>query len=275
MNVLWGRFLLHIFVHLGHISNFIMTRKEKEMIYQEKVKIGLKDIWKGKEVSNKAILEYLENVAAYHSDSVGYGINTTEQTGLSWLLLDWKVKVIKRPEYGQVLDIHTWSRNIIKCYAYRDFEVYDEKNNLCVIASSKWLLVNNETAKIAKVEQEMADKYHSEIGKMVFEEEIEKIKAPENYETSIIYEIKRKDIDIIGHVHNLYYLDMAYEAMPQEVYQQRPFDKFRISYKKEIKLGETVKCQYAYDENKHFVMIRSEDETILHAIIELEEKESF
>lgn len=239
------------------------------MIYKDKVKIGLKDIWKGKEVSNQAILEYLENVAAYHSDSVGYGINTTETTHLSWLLLDWKVKVIKRPEYGQILDIHTWSRNIIKCYAYRDFEVYDEKNHLCVIASSKWLLVNNQTAKIAKVEQEMADKYQSEIDKKVFAEEIEKIKIPEKDKSSIIYKIKRKDIDIIGHVHNLYYLDMAYEALPQEVYEQRSFDDFRIMYKKEIKLGETVKCQYAYEEGKHFVTIRSEDEKILHAIIEL------
>lgn len=239
------------------------------MIYKDKVKIGLKDIWKGKEVSNQAILEYLENVAAYHSDSVGYGINTTETTHLSWLLLDWKVKVIKRPEYGQILDIHTWSRNIIKCYAYRDFEVYDEKNQLCVIASSKWLLVNNQTAKIAKVEQEMADKYQSEVDKKVFAEEIEKIKIPEKDKSSIIYEIKRKDIDIIGHVHNLYYLDMAYETLPQEVYEQRPFDEFRIMYKKEIKLGETVKCQYAYEEEKHFVTIRSEDEKILHAIIEL------
>lgn len=239
------------------------------MIYKDKVKIGLKDIEKENKVSNQAILEYLENVAAYHSDSVGYGINTAEQTHLSWLLLNWKVNVIKRPKYGQILDIHTWSRNIIKCYAYRDFEVYDENNDLCVIASSKWLLVNNQTKKIAKVEQEMADKYQSETDKKVFTEEIEKIKIPKNYKSSIIYEVKRKDIDIIGHVHNLYYLDMAYEALPEEVYKQRPFNEFRIMYKKEIKLGETVKCQYAYEEEKHFVIVQSEDEKILHAIIEL------
>ena len=41
------------------------------MIYKEKFKIGLKDVWKNSEVSNIAILEYLEDVAAYHSDSVG------------------------------------------------------------------------------------------------------------------------------------------------------------------------------------------------------------
>ena len=98
------------------------------MIYKEKFKIGLKDVWAKDEVSNIAILEYLEDIAAYHSDSVGIGINTTEDTHLNWLLLDWEVEVLKRPKYGQVLDIHTWSRGIEKFYAYRDFEIYDEEN---------------------------------------------------------------------------------------------------------------------------------------------------
>lgn len=240
------------------------------MIYKEDFKIGLKDVWKGREISNKAILEYLEDVAAYHSDYVGYGINTCDKTHLTWLLLDWKVKVIKRPEYGQILTIHTWSRAIIKCYAYRDFKIYDENHNLCVIASSKWLLVNNQTAKIAKIEEEMAEKYQSEFDKSVFEEkEIEKIKEPQNYKNSIIYQVRRKDIDVIGHVHNLYYLDIAYEALPKEVYEQKHFDEIRIMYKKEMKLDNRVNCKYAYENNKHIVVIQSEDEKILHAIIEL------
>ena len=89
------------------------------MIYKEKFKIGLKDVWAKDEVSNIAILEYLEDIAAYHSDSVGIGINTTEETHLNWLLLDWELEVLKRPRYGQVLDIHTWSRGIEKFYAFR------------------------------------------------------------------------------------------------------------------------------------------------------------
>ncbi len=240
------------------------------MIYTEKFKIGLKDVWKGQEISNKAILEYLEDVAAYHSDSVGYGLNTLDITNVTWVLLDWKVQVIKRPKYGQVLTVNTWSRSILKCYAYRDFEIYDDKNNLCVVATSKWLLIDSNTRKITKIGKEIADKYESETEKSVFQQQdIEKIKEPENYKNSIIYQTKRKDIDVIGHMHNLYYLDLAYEALPEDVYQKRPFDKVRIMYKKEIKLGENVICKYAYDEGKHVVVIKSEDEKILHAIIQL------
>lgn len=240
------------------------------MIYKEKFKIGLKDVWKGEEISNIAILEYLENIAAYHSDSVGYGVNTTKQTNLNWLLLDWKVKVLKRPKYGQELEIHTWSRKIEKFYAYRDFEVYDEQMNLCVIATSKWLLVNSKTGKISRVDSEMAEKYQSESDRSVFKsEEITKINIPENFENKIIYQVQRRDIDVIGHMHNLYYLDIAYEALPKEIYEKRPFDNVRIMYKKETKLGEKVVAKYSNVGGKNVIVIQSEDEKVLHSIVEL------
>ncbi len=240
------------------------------MIYQENFKIGLKDIGIKNEVTNIALLEYLEDVAAYHSDSVGYGINSQKETKVSWILLNWKLKVIKRPKYGQILTIRTWSRKIVKCCAYRDFEIYDENHNLCVIATSKWLLISSLTGKIAKVEETMANRYESETEKSVFQEAItEKLKEPKNYKNSIIYNVKRKDIDIIGHMHNLYYLDLAYEVLPEEVYKQRPFNEVEIMYKREIKLGDTVIGKYSYENDKHIVVIQSQDEKTLHAILEL------
>ena len=126
----------------------------------------------------------------------------------------------------------------------------------------------------------MAKKYESE-NKYVFKEEIEKIKLPEKFEAEIKYTVQRKDIDVIGHMHNLYYLNLAYEALPEEEYQKRPFDNVRIMYKKEMKLGETVVCKYAKEvekeesENegkeieKNIIAIESLDGTIIHAIIEI------
>ena len=95
------------------------------MIYSEKIKIGLKDIAKGNIVGNKAILEYFENIAGHHADSLGYGI---KNTNLNWVLLEWKVKMIKEIEGGQTLTVNTWSRSVDRCYGYRDFEIYNEKN---------------------------------------------------------------------------------------------------------------------------------------------------
>ena len=42
-----------------------------------------------------------------------------------------------------------------------------------------------------------------------------------------------------------------------------------IMYKKEIKLGETVQCNYSKVEDKNVISIKSEDGSVLHSIIKL------
>lgn len=84
-----------------------------------------------------------------------------------------------------------------------------------------------------------------------------------------MYKVQRRDIDVIGHMHNLHYLDLAYETLPDEIYDKRPFDNIRVMYKKEIKFGEMVRCKYSKENDRNIVVIESEDGKILHAIIEI------
>lgn len=239
------------------------------MIYKEIFRPGLKDIGKENKVKNRALLEYLENIGAYHSDMAGYGANDTEKTNVGWILLDWRLEVINRPKYGSILNINTWGKGMNKFFTYRDFEIYDENNNLCAIATSKWALIDIRSRKMTRLTEEMVNSYKLEEKDVFSKREMDKIKEPEEYSSSITYTVLRKDIDINKHMHNLYYLDLAYEVLPEEIYNQRPFDNVRITYKKEIKLGETIVCKYAKIKNEHIIVIKSKDEKNMHAIITL------
>ncbi len=238
------------------------------MIYKDKFKIGLKDIGKDNKIKNRAILEFLEDIGGYHSDIAGYGVNNIEETKLTWILLDWKLEVIDRPTYGTELEIHTWGRGMNKYFTYRDYEIYDQNGKLCAKATSKWTLINITNRKLERLTEEIMEKYHPE-EHMVFSEELKKIDAPEEIISTLEYTVIRKDIDLNKHMHNLYYLDLAYEALPEDVYEKRPFNNVRIVYKKEIKLGDKVKCHYSKRDNKNIVVIKSEDNETMHSIIEL------
>lgn len=237
------------------------------MIFKEKFKIGLKDIGKDNQIKNRAILEIFENIGSYHSDKVEYGANNIHKTGVTWVLLDWKIKVIKRPKYGETLDVHTWGRNMVKFYTHRDYEVYNEKGELCIIGTSKWTLIDIEKRKIAKITEEIVNSYEPEEKHVFLEEGLDKIKIPEKFDKEITYKVARRDIDMVGHMHNLYYLDLAYEALPQKVYEQRPFQNVRVSYKKEIMLGDIVVCKYTQEQNEHKIVIENKETGIIHAII--------
>lgn len=238
--------------------------------FQHDFEITFKDIGNTNRLTPKALLEYLETIAGMHSNEVGYGLNDIEKTQLTWVLLYWKVRILSSPLYGERLKIQTWGRNSVKFYTYRDYSVYDSKGNLVAVATSKWLLLNAKTMAIEKITPEILEPYQIE-STNVFEKEAEvnKLEEPSNYSQMFPYQVLRKDIDINQHMHNICYLDLAYEALPNHIYQQANFKNIEIMYKKEIKLGEIVHCFYSQMEDSHYVTIKNEDDTKLHAIIKL------
>lgn len=240
--------------------------------FEHKFEIGFRDVGKSNKLTNKGLLGFLEDIAGMHSNQVGFGLNTIDKTGLTWVLLNWKIRVFSRPLYGESISIKTWARNSVKFYTFRDFEVYNENGDLVAIATSKWVLMDAKTMRLTKISDEMIGKYDPELT-CVFEgeAEINKLDIPEEYSTVLSYTAQRKDIDINRHVHNTYYLDFAYELLPEDVYENSNLDNFEILYKKETKLGETLKCFYTKIENSHYIVMKTEDEKNIHCIVRFDE----
>lgn len=238
-------------------------------VYSRKIKLRYSDIGRDNALNLKSLIGYLQEMAGAHSSKAGYGLNDMSVTHVTWLLLDWKVKMLSHPCYGEELTINTWPRCFEKCYSYRDFEIFDSNNNLVAITSSKWLLINCDTKKIERITPEIANSFGI-VDKNVFEDKLdEKPKAPDNLTLNFKYKIQRRDIDTNGHVNNLHYIDYALETLPEDVYNNNEFDNIEINFKKEIKSGDTINCYYSFENNKHIVTIKSEDDSILHSIIKL------
>ena len=122
---------------------------------------------------------------------------------------------------------------------------------------------------IVRLTDEVKNKYAPEEESVFEERNISKIEVPKEFSNTYEYTVGRKDIDINNHMHNTYYLTLAFEALPLDVYENRPYDNIRISYKKEIPLGDTVKCEYAKQGEKHIVVISEKETYKINAIIEL------
>lgn len=228
------------------------------------------DIGKSNKLTLKSLVEILQQAAGRHSDMAGYGLNDISKTHFTWLLLNWKVKMFSHPQVNEVLSIKTWPRALEKFYCYRDFEVYDSKQNLIAIASSKWVAFNLNTNKIMKVDSSIIDSYGGNLNKNVFENPFEnKLNVPQNLKLNFEYQIQRRDIDTNGHVNNSYYIDFAMETLDEKIYNTSEFNNLEIVYKKEIKYKEKIHCYYSFENNQHIITIKNEDDNIVHAIIKL------
>lgn len=240
------------------------------MFIEKEYTIGLSDIGISNKIKNKSLLNFLENIGGKHSDIAKLGVEDIERTKLSWIIMGWKVQIIKRPKYGETIKIKTWSRKANKIYAYRDFEIYSDTNELIGKATSKWILYDIEKNGIATLTEELLKPYEQETEFSAFEEEPKyKIVDLEFYERKADYKITRNMIDINEHVHNTNYMDFATEALPKEMFLNEEFNNFEIAYKKEIKYGSTVKCCYGKKDETSIIIVKDESEENIHAMIKL------
>lgn len=240
------------------------------MIYEHNFEIKVSDLNKNLELKNKSLLSFLEEIGNLQSSTIGLGINDIPNSKLSWVLLNWKVEVIKRPVYGNLLNIKSWERGANKLHCFREYEVYDDKTGeLLVRATSKWALLNIETSRPVMLLPTIPEGY-AEDDKFAFSSDFpKKIIEPKQFEKVSYYTVKRSNIDFNNHTHNLEYLDIAYESLPEGVFENTVFNNIEIMYKKETKLNDILKCFYTFENGEHIVSIRSEDEAILHTIIKI------
>lgn len=243
------------------------------MKFERTYRVGVREIGLNNKITNIGLLGFLEDIASMHSATIGFGINDIDKTHKVWILMDWKLHIINRPKYGDNIIIKTWGKPFTKprFHTYRDFQVFDENKNLIAIASSKWVYYDIEVKRISKIDLDMISKYKPVDENVFDEEELEKMDSIDYSGTpaTLSYTIKRSDIDVNQHMHNLNYLSLAYEALPEEIYRMPEASDIRITYKHQIKYGETVKCFYTCENGIHIIEIKSDDEKIIHSIIHM------
>ena len=228
--------------------------------------VGFRDVDFKNKLKIKSALSYLEDIGGIHSNIAGYGLLDIERNKKTWVLIDWKLEFIRRPNYSENLRVKTWSNGVEKIYALRDFYMYDENNEIVAKATSKWVLIDIENKTISKLTDEVMNAYTVEPEK-AFEGKIEKLKEPENYINSVKVKITKDMLDVNGHVHNINYIDFVTQVMPLEIMQNAKI--VGVHYKKEIRNEDVIKCYYGIKDNNYYSVIKSEDDKIVHAILRI------
>ena len=224
------------------------------MIYERKHQIGIDEIDRQMRMTNEALITVFQNTACFMSDEIGQGILDVPRTMLTWFVIDWQVEVIHRPEYGDLLNIRTWGRDAYKCFSYRDFEVF-VNDSLCVRATSKWVLYDLKSRSYAEVSKELMDLFGIDDSRSVFEQrELEHLDVLENYDDHERIDIRISDLDFNGHVNNVKYLNYL-----TDYGNAIDYDRFRITYRKEIKPDETVYLCHSKIDHKHHYAIMDEE----------------
>lgn len=122
---------------------------------------------------------------------------------------------------------------------------------------------------MAKITDEIAKAFNTS-NEHIFENTVYKLKEPTSTPISEYdYTIMRRDIDTNNHVHNLNYLDIAMEALPEDVYNNCNFSNVEVMYKHQAVYKDKTKAFYYNINNEHYIVIKSDNLEKIHCIIKL------
>jgi medium-chain acyl-[acyl-carrier-protein] hydrolase len=208
-----------------------------KQIFQEKHEIHSRDTQHNKQLSLVRLIDYLNEAAGNHSKSFGYPLKSLFKDGYSWILLSWNIKINKLPRLKEQINIETWISQAKRCFAYREFIIKDNHENIMAKASSQWIFYNIKMKKPARILPEFSNKEIIKPDKVCDQSILNDTitKQPFSKSTKKHFLIQKKDIDILNHVHNSKYIDWVLKAKPEDVKLQYKLRQLEIFYHHEIK----------------------------------------
>ena len=112
--------------------------------------IGVLDVDAEKRVKNTALLHILSDMSMYHGVVAGH-TKPDRKSDISWIVLNWIMKVYRRPTMFSTVRAVTWARDYTRTRATRDYIIYDEEDNIVAEAISEWVAVDVSTGKFLRL----------------------------------------------------------------------------------------------------------------------------
>lgn len=186
-----------------------------------------------------SIMNFLCDIGNCQSEELGDTIEHLLESNGAWVFYKYDIKVHKYPKYRDIITIETQSIGFKKFYAYRGYTIKDSLGNILVEAVALFFLINIEKRRPMRIPDEKYIIYGEDknFSKEVEMEEINNIKRVDNEKS---FQIRYSDIDSNGHVNNVKYVELAIEAVPQEIVSKCNLERVKVIFEKETTYGDIV-----------------------------------
>lgn len=206
----------------------------------------------------RGAMAMMQEAAIVHSSQAGYAVADIPRTHVIWMLVHWRVKMVKDACWNETVAVKTWPRSMGRVTSVRNFEISNARGETVALGESEWILVNTDTGRAKRITPEIAGAYEL-VPRDVFSEPFPD--APEGEGEAVCrLDIRRSDMDTNHHVNNLVYLDYALEALPEGF----SWDEVAIAYHRQLLPGQRVVCRRLVQGDLVAVDLVGEGDGILH-----------
>ncbi len=185
-----------------------------------------------------SLANYLQEMAYQHGKRLNLGFHDLKKENHAWVLSRLHLKMHHLPGWDDVITIETWPRSVDRLFVLRDFKITNEKGEVIGNATSYWLIIDMNTHRITRITKDIMELETREDS--VFDAKSEKLEMfpelSEAYKKTVAF----ADLDIVGHVNNVKYMEWCMDAIPLETHLNHELVELEINFLHEAKYGEEI-----------------------------------
>jgi len=257
-------------------SDIINDCNENAYRFNVGYRIGFSGLMPDGTLGLPQFMAYVQEASLFHTFSIEGAFAYYEKMNWVWVLTHWQVEIATYPKVGDNINIATWPVQFKGYFAERGFYANNAAGDIILSANSNWVLLDRNTYKPIRPNNEVCSKYGS-CSPLMIPKDFALPKHIENDFTPLSrhsYTAARRDIDTNMHVNNTKYLEWLYCYLPDEIYQNYCAKSLKVAYKKETLLGDVLDIRLFKQEiggtMQIFAIIEKENQTATEMYIELQ-----
>lgn len=208
------------------------------------------------------IANFFQELAYHHASELGFGYRDMKARQTTWVLSRMRIHMDYYPVWDEKIIIETWPSGVDKLFALRDFRIRNAEGKVIGVASTAWLILNIETHRLVRPKDALEHFKMIVHPEQVFEEALDKIDVKNQTLPLRLHTVAFSDLDIIGHVNNVKYIEWCIDAVITRREQGIEIREFEINFNQEALLGDEVEIRGLEIPGREtrFLAIRKSDE---------------
>jgi len=185
-----------------------------------------------------SIANYLQEIAYNHANELGVGYHALLKRKMVWVLSRLHIEMERYPVWDEVITVETWPRPFERLFANRDFKISDSSGKRIGRATTQWLVLDSEKHRpVRPFDDLFAFPLRTDPS---LDNPIEAVEPQGEMSFSCSRHVRYSDLDVVGHVNNVKYIEWALDALPLSILNEYRISAMTIAYLQEARKDDEV-----------------------------------
>ena len=206
-----------------------------------------------------ALCRFAQESAGCHAERLGFGSMSLASRNMAWVLREQTMDVRRFPALGETLRIRTWPTRAERVLCHRDYAMVDGQDNIVALGTSAWFGVDLATRRPCKSESFFSLPW-DRLPAPAFDGPLPGLKAPEGETVRQVRTARSSDIDALGHMNNLRYVDWIADHLAGAGHEGCVVRRLRIRYAREVVADERIVIRHDLDDGGDMRIVMTGEE---------------